>query len=63
MTFIDEQLVGDSKTFIRWSIENYNFEDCRNQLLYETLRKEAYADYIRNTKVILKQILLKFCNQ
>ena len=55
MTFIDEQLVGDSKTFIRWSIENYNFEDCRNQLLYETLRKEAYADYIRNTKVILKQ--------
>lgn len=52
MTFVDDQMIGDSKTFIKWAIDNYNFEDCRNATLYETLRKEAYATYIANTKVM-----------
>lgn len=53
IAFIDDQLVGDSKAFLKWSIDNFNFEDCRNQALYETLRKEAYANYLANTKVII----------
>ena len=51
MTFVDDQVIGDSKTFVKWAIENYNFEDCRNATLYETLRKEAYAAFFVNTKV------------
>jgi hypothetical protein len=52
MTFVDDQVIGDSRTFIKWAIDNFNFEDCRNENLYETLRKEAYAAYFVNCKVI-----------
>lgn len=51
MTFLDDQLIGDYKAFLKWSIDNFNFEDCRNPTLYETLRKEAYANYLVKTKV------------
>ena len=51
MIFVDNQLLGDTNGFIEWAIENYNFEDFRNDILYETLRKEAYANFIANTKV------------
>lgn len=50
MTFLDDQLIGDYKAFLKWSIDNFNFEDCRNPTLYETLRKEAYANYLVKTK-------------
>ena len=51
MVFIDNQLLGDTNGFIHWSMDNYNYEDFRNEVLYETLRKEAYSNYIANTKV------------
>lgn len=49
--FIDDQLLGDTKGFIQWAIENHNFEDFRNEVLYETLRKEAYAAHIAKNNV------------
>lgn len=58
MIFKDNQLIGDTQDFLDWAIEKHNFEDFRNEILYETLRKEAYANYISNTKVfILKSYL------
>jgi len=53
MTFLDDQLIGDSKVFLKWAADNYNYEDCRNVSLYETLRKEGYSSYISSTKVDL----------
>ncbi len=52
MVFVDDKLIGDSKTFLKWAMETHNFEEFRSDSLYETLRKEAYASYILNTKVI-----------
>jgi hypothetical protein len=51
MIFINNQLLGDTEGFLQWSRETYNFEDFRNDILYETLRKETYANHIANTKV------------
>ena len=51
IVYLDEELIGDSTTFISWAIQNYNFEDFRNEALYETLRKEAYASFITSTQV------------
>lgn len=50
MIFADDKLIGDSRSFIRWAIDSHNFEDFRNEALYETLRKEAYAAFIANTR-------------
>jgi len=50
IVYANDIIIGDSKTFISWAIQNYNFEDFRNETLYETLRKEAYANYIAETK-------------
>ena len=56
MIFIDNKLIGNSNTFIQWAISNYNFEDFRNDDLYETLRREAYAGLLESTNVILMYI-------
>ena len=53
MVFLDDKLIGDTKNFLNWAVENHNFEEFRNESLYETLRKEAYASFIINTKVRL----------
>lgn len=50
IVYSEDESLGDSKTFINWAIQEYNFEDFRNETLYETLRKEAYSHYITNTK-------------
>lgn len=50
IVYIEDEALGDSKSFINWAIQEYNYEDFRNETLYETLRKEAYANYIRDTK-------------
>jgi hypothetical protein len=52
MVFLNNDLLGDTDTFIRWATKNYNYEDFRNEILYETLRKEYCSNYILNTKVI-----------
>lgn len=54
MVFFDDALIGNYNEFIQWAVENYNFEDFRNEILYETLRKEAYANYLQKTNVIFK---------
>jgi hypothetical protein len=51
MVFIDEKLVGGTNSFLQWAVDNYNFEDFRNDDLYETLRREAYASYLESTNV------------
>jgi hypothetical protein len=51
MVFYENKLVGDINDFLQWAIENYNYEDFRNDVLYETLRKEAYVNHMNNTKV------------
>ena len=51
MVFIDDNLIGSTVQFIQWAIVNYNFEDFRNDDLYETLRREAYAGLLESTKV------------
>lgn len=50
IVYIDDQLIGDTSSFISWAVSNYNYEDFRNEVLYETLRKEAYATHIASTK-------------
>lgn len=50
IVYLEDELIGDSKTFINWAIQEHNFEDFRNETLYETLRKEAYSEYITNTQ-------------
>ncbi|RNA17451.1 peptidyl-prolyl cis-trans isomerase-like 6 [Brachionus plicatilis] len=50
MIFIDGQLVGNTKDFLKWAQENYSYEDFRNEVLYETLSKEEYANYFLETK-------------
>jgi peptidyl-prolyl cis-trans isomerase-like 6 len=52
MVFIDDNLIGSTVQFIQWAIVNYNFEDFRNDDLYETLRREAYAGLLESTNVI-----------
>jgi hypothetical protein len=52
MVFFDNQLLGDTNGFLQWAAENYNFEEFRNEVLYETLRKEEYANYITRSSVI-----------
>jgi peptidyl-prolyl cis-trans isomerase-like 6 len=51
MVFIDDNLIGSTVQFIQWAIVNYNIEDFRNDDLYETLRREAYAGLLESTKV------------
>ena len=60
MVFVDNKLIGDTKTFLKWAIDTHNFEEFRSDSLYETLRKEAYASYILNTKVILFLTIIEF---
>jgi len=50
IVYIADQLIGDSSSFISYAVSNYNYEDFRNEVLYETLRKEAYAVHIAGTK-------------
>ncbi|CAF0798829.1 unnamed protein product [Brachionus calyciflorus] len=50
MVFCNSQLIGNTQDFLVWATDNYNFEDFRNEILYETLRKEEYANYFQNTK-------------
>ena len=52
MVFIDDKLIGSTVQFIQWAIVNYNIEDFRNDDLYETLRREAYAGLLESTNVI-----------
>ena len=51
MVFANDKLIGDMKSFLKWAEDVHNFEEFRTDSLYETLRKEAYASYILNTKV------------
>lgn len=51
MVFINNDLLGDTDRLIKWATKNYNYEDFRNEILYETLRKEYCSNYILNTKV------------
>jgi len=52
ITFLNDHLIGGLKEFLNWSIENFNFEDFRNETLYETLKREEYALYFKNSNVI-----------
>ncbi len=52
ITFLNGHLIGGLKEFLNWSIENFNFEDFRNETLYETLKREEYALYFKNSNVI-----------
>jgi hypothetical protein len=51
MIFCDGELIGGTKAFLSWAIAEYNFEDFRNEDLYDTLRREEYAHYLQSTKV------------
>lgn len=53
MVFLDNKLIGGTKTFLNWAVEEYNYEDFRNKDLYETLRSEEYANYLKSTNVSL----------
>lgn len=52
MIFVDSNLIGNFKKFLAWAENNYNYEDFRNEFLYETLCKEEYNNYFLNSKVI-----------
>ena len=52
MIFIDDKLIGSTTQFIQWAVNSYNFEDFRNDDLYETLNREAYASLLESTNVI-----------
>lgn len=50
MVFVNKQMIGDTQRFLKWSSKNYNYEDFRNDILYETLRTEYCSKHITNTK-------------
>lgn len=52
MIFIDTNLIGNYQKFLAWAENNYNYEDFRNDILYETLSKEEYSNYFTKSKVI-----------
>lgn len=50
IVYLEDELLGDSKSFLTWAVQEYNYEDFRNEILYETLRKESYSNHITNTQ-------------
>ena len=52
MVFVDNSLLGGTNAFIQWAVDNYNFEDFRNNDLYEIHKNEAYANFLESTNVI-----------
>jgi hypothetical protein len=50
--FVDNKVIGGLNAFLDWARVNYNFEDFRNDALYETLRREEYAAYLASKNVI-----------
>lgn len=51
MVFANDEFVGDGDVFLQWASGEFNFEDFRNETLYETLKKEDYASYLEKTGV------------
>ena len=52
IVFVDNKVIGGLNAFLDWARVNYNFEDFRNDALYETLRSEEYAAYLASKNVI-----------
>jgi peptidyl-prolyl cis-trans isomerase-like 6 len=50
MIFLNNELIGNLRQFLAWSIENYNFEEYRTDTLYEALKYEEYAAQLASTQ-------------
>jgi hypothetical protein len=51
MVFVNNEQIGSLDVFLQWALVGFNFEDYRNDSLYETLRKEDFAAYLANSQV------------
>jgi len=54
ITFQNGQLVGGPEDFLKWAIDNHNYEEYRPKALLHTLTEEAYKNSLndRNVSVI-----------
>lgn len=51
LIFLEEELIGNLGAFLQWAAVGFNYEDFRNETLYEALRKEDYAAHLTKTRV------------
>ncbi|XP_060710557.1 probable inactive peptidyl-prolyl cis-trans isomerase-like 6 [Hemiscyllium ocellatum] len=48
MCFINGQLIGDEKDFLKWTENEFGYVDFRPKALYDAIAEEFYSDYLKD---------------